>query len=473
MWDSIKPALIITRREVRDQLRDWRIIAPILILTLFFPGLMNIMAGKAVGFVEQYGASIIGDRLIPYLLMVVGFFPITVSLVIALESFVGEKERGSIEPLLTSPLSDWQLYLGKLMAVVIPPLMGSYLGISVYLVGVYRSVGWVPPLDLLIQILVITFVQALVMVSGAVVISTQTTSVRAANLLASFVIVPVALLIIWESNVMFWGQYAALWWVVLGLVIIAGLLIRTGIGHFNREELLGRELDVLNFRWLWKTFVTNFKGEATSVGSWFTVEIPRTLKKMRLPALLVLGMLIVAMLIGANLTEQFVVPPELVAVDEFGGGSIEGLDQLSLFTTQGIPIIWLHNLRAILLATLAGLFTYSVLGLLLLMLPFVIIGFLVATIASAGIPAGKFLVAFVLPHGIFEIPAIVLCGAAILRVGGSLAALSKNESIGEGLLRSLADWVKIVLGVVVPLLLVAAIMEALVTPRFGLWFLSL
>jgi uncharacterized membrane protein SpoIIM required for sporulation len=91
----------------------------------------------------------------------------------------------------------------------------------------------------------------------------------------------------------------------------------------------------------------------------------------------------------------------------------------------------------------------------------------------AGIPAGKFLVAFVLPHGIFEIPAIVLCGAALLRVGGSLAALSKNESIGEGLLKSLADWTKIVLGVVVPLLLVAAIMEALVTPRFGLWFLSL
>jgi uncharacterized membrane protein SpoIIM required for sporulation/ABC-type transport system involved in multi-copper enzyme maturation permease subunit len=473
MWNSIRPALIITRREVRDQFRDWRIIAPILILTLFFPGLMNVMAGKAVGFVEDYGAEIIGDRLIPYLLMVVGFFPITVSLVIALESFVGEKERGSIEPLLTSPLTDWQLYFGKLVAVMIPPLLGSYLGIAVYLVGVYRSVGWVPPLDLLIQILVITFVQALVMVSGAVVISTQTTSVRAANLLASFVIVPVALLIIWESNVMFWGQYGALWWVVLGLVIIAGLLMRTGIGHFNREELLGRELDVLNFKWLWKTYADAFRGEATSIWTWFTVEIPRTLKKMRLPALLVLGLIVAAMFVGGSLSKDFVVPANLITIDQLNGGVIEGVDQIALFTAQGIPVLWLHNLRAVLLATLAGLFTYSVLGLLLLLLPFFIIGFLVTTVATAGIPASNFLIAFVLPHGIFEIPAIVLSGAAILRVGASLTTLSKNESIGEGLLKSLADWTKIVLGVVVPLLLVAAIMEALVTPRFGLWFLGL
>ena len=110
MWTNLKKAWIITRREVRDQFRDWRIIAPIIILTVFFPGLMNFTAQQAVDFVGKYGAPIIADRLIPFLLMVVGFFPISVSLVIALESFVGEKERRSIEPLLSSPLTDVQLY---------------------------------------------------------------------------------------------------------------------------------------------------------------------------------------------------------------------------------------------------------------------------------------------------------------------------------------------------------------------------
>ena len=88
---------------------------------------------------ERYGAPLVGERLIPFLLMIVGFFPISVSLVIALESFVGEKERHSIEPLLGSPLSDWQLYLGKLLAALMPPLLMAYLGIIVYLIGVYRT----------------------------------------------------------------------------------------------------------------------------------------------------------------------------------------------------------------------------------------------------------------------------------------------------------------------------------------------
>ena len=103
MFASLRPVWIITRREVRDQFRDWRILFPILVLTLFFPLLMNITAGQLVNFVQRYGGQdIVYQRLIPFLLMVVGFFPITVSLVISLESFAGETERHSIEPLLAA-----------------------------------------------------------------------------------------------------------------------------------------------------------------------------------------------------------------------------------------------------------------------------------------------------------------------------------------------------------------------------------
>jgi len=76
------PVFVIARREIRDQFRDWRIIIPILTLTLLFPGIMNFTAEQAVQFVEKYGANLIGERLIPFLLMVVGFFPISISLVI-------------------------------------------------------------------------------------------------------------------------------------------------------------------------------------------------------------------------------------------------------------------------------------------------------------------------------------------------------------------------------------------------------
>jgi len=37
-WDELRLALVITRREIRDQFRDWRIIIPMVTLTLIFPG---------------------------------------------------------------------------------------------------------------------------------------------------------------------------------------------------------------------------------------------------------------------------------------------------------------------------------------------------------------------------------------------------------------------------------------------------
>jgi len=82
---------------------------------------------------------------------------------------------------------------------------------------------------------------------------------------------------------------------------------------------------------------------------------------------------------------------------------------------------------------------------------------------AAGIPAWEYWVGFVAPHGIFEFPAMLLAGALVLKIGAGLAAPNKGESIGEGLLRSLADWAKIMVGLIVPLLLAAAIMEAKVT----------
>jgi uncharacterized membrane protein SpoIIM required for sporulation/ABC-type transport system involved in multi-copper enzyme maturation permease subunit len=471
MWNELRRALIVTRREVRDQFRDWRIIAPILALTLFFPGLMNFTAQQVVRYVESYNAPLIGDRLIPFLLMVVGFFPISISLVIALESFVGEKERRSIEPLLCSPLTDLQLYLGKLLAVVIPPLAASYLGIGVYLFGVYRQVGWTPDFTLLVQIVILTTVQALLMVSGAVVISVQATSARAANLLASFIIVPMALLLVGESMVMFWANYDVLWWAILGQILITSLLIRTGIAYFNREELLGRELDTLNLKWSWHTFIKAFSGEAKSIVGWYQQVLSETLPQMRIPILLVFLALCVAGWIGADQAKIFVLPAQALDWSNLEGGfvqGIEGFNSINFFSVGGVGTVWLHNLRTISLATVASLFTFGVIGILILGLPFALIGYFAGTVANLGISPAIFLVAFVLPHGILEIPAIILAGGAALRLGATLTAPAKGRTMGEALLESLADWTRVMVALVIPMLLAAAVLEIFITPRVAI-----
>ncbi len=416
-------------------------------------------------FVSNYGAPLVAERLIPFLLMIVGFFPISVSLVIALESFVGEKERHSIEPLLSSPLSDAQLYIGKLMAAIVTPLLASYLGIGVYLIGIYRQVGWKPEPILLTQILLLTTVQALVMVSAAVVISAQTTSVRAANLLASFVIIPMAILIQGESIVMFWGQYTILWWVIAGLVVVSVLFVRAGMAHFSREELLGKDLDNLNFGWGTKVFFKEVSAGARTLRSWYVQMGKLFSEKLWLPIGLATMSLLIGVWVGISQAKVFVLPPELINLQNLESYLAQGPDLMQFYSVAGVATIWLHNIQAILLATALGLFSFGVLEIIVLMLPLVLIGYFTATVAAAGLSPLTFLAAFVLPHGILEVPAIIIAGAAILRLGATLASPSPGQTVGEALLRALADWFKLLVGVVIPLLLGAALLEVYVTPR--------
>jgi uncharacterized membrane protein SpoIIM required for sporulation/ABC-type transport system involved in multi-copper enzyme maturation permease subunit len=467
MLDNLPPALIITRREMRDQLRDWRIILPVMMLTLFFPFLANFTTQRVLGFVEKYGANIIAERFIPFLLMIVGFFPISISLVIALESFAGETERRSIEPLLSSPLSDTQLYLGKLLASLLFPLVAAYFGMIVYLIGIYRSTSWRAEPMFLILVSMLTAVQALVMVSGAVVISTQTTSVRAANLLASFIIIPMALLIQVESVMMLWADYRVLWWAVLALVILASLLVRMGITHFNREELLGQEIDTLNLRWMWQIFRDEFIGDAQSIGDWFRREIPHTLRRMTIPIFWMTLLLIAGTYMGAALVKTIGISPDSFALDRLKAIDTQVLGQfrqLGFFSTSSVFTIWWHNLRAVIIAILLGIFTLGVAGALILILPMAVIGFFTGLIALTGISPITVLTAATMPHGIFEIPALILAGASILQVGASLVTPYRKQTIGEGLVSSIADWAKITLALVVPLFLAAAILEVFVSP---------
>ena len=475
MLDKLVPVFILTKREVSDQFRDWRIIFPVVGLTIFFPGLMNFTARQVVEFVSQYGAVLLANRFIPFLLMIVGFFPMTVSLVIALESFAGEAERRTIEPLLCSPFTDWQLYLGKLLASLVFPLVASYLGILTYLVGIYRNTTWRPEPLFLVLIVLLTTVQALVMVSAAVVISTQTTSVRAANLLSSFIVIPMALLIQGEAIIMFWGSDLVLWWVVIGQTVVAGLLIRMGLAHFNREDLLGHEIDMLNFRTNWRIFKSAFVGQARTPGEWIRKEIPQTLRRLAAPVIMMAVLLPIGLWIGADLAVRFNVPSELLDLRKLVSLDPDLLNQMEkvgLVSIGGALYIWLHNLRVVILATFLGIFSFGVLGALVLMLPFGLLGFLAQSASQAGIEPGTFLAAFTLPHALLEFPAIIISGAIIFRVGATLVTPAQNESIGEAWLRGLADWARVMVTLIAPLYLLASLLEAFVTPRFMLMLLG-
>jgi uncharacterized membrane protein SpoIIM required for sporulation/ABC-type transport system involved in multi-copper enzyme maturation permease subunit len=469
MFRSLRPALLIAQREVRDQFRDWRIIFPILGLTIFFPFLMTFTANQILGFVQKYGANIIGERLVPFLLMIVGFFPISVSLVIALETFVGEKERGSIEPLLSTPLKDWQLYMGKLLSATIYPLLSSYTGMLVYLTGLYfNHVRW-PDAPILALVVVLTTVQALVMVAGAVVVSSQATSVRAANLLASFIIIPIALLVQGESVVMFWGTYQSLWWGVFGLLILGVMLARVGLAHFQREELLGREIDVLNVAWMVSVFVEQFKGGAHSVWEWWRKVLPDSIRRLGRPVLVVTLVMAAGVYIGSRLLSQFSISLGQDAVTNLNDRLHDLIKLWPMFSMAPVMAIWWQNVRVLILAMLLGLFSFGILGMLPMLATMVAAGYLLALLSANGLPVIAYL-AFILPHGIVEIPAAILATAAVVQAGAILVTPTPGKTFGEVWLTAIAEWAKIMVGIVIPLLLVGACIEAWITPRIVLLF---
>lgn len=466
-WWNLTRALIITRREVSDMLRDWRILTPIVVLTVIFPSIANWGAGRMTRWVAEYNAEIVGVRLIPFLMMVVGFFPISFSLIIALETFVGEKERHSLEPLLSSPLTNLQLYIGKTLSSTIPPIIGSLLGITVYLVGVYLNVDYRPPLVLLVQVILLTIVQAGVMVSGAVIISTQVTSVRAANLLASFVIIPMSFLIQAEALIMFWARYDALWVILFGLVVLNAVLIRMGVQSFQREELLGNEIDDLDLgvgiKLWWSHLVARNEDPKRNAWQWYRDEVLGVLWNNRLAMGVVLVAAAAACAIGAVYATWFTIPVEFFDTEDWISRFSLVLVESGFHGPSGVTKVFFQNVRALAIASALAVFSFGVLMVLVVMLPFVIISFLAGQLVSAGLDPA-ILWASLLPHGIVELPAVIIAGAMALKLGACIIAPPPNKTIGEGWLISLAEATRLWFALILPLLILAAILEIYLTP---------
>ncbi|PMP73140.1 MAG: hypothetical protein C0184_16505, partial [Chloroflexus aggregans] len=123
--DTVAPAWwVITRRELRDTLTDWRLLTPLALLALALP---TLIAGALVLFVNFVQQDAVAVQVIPFLILLVGFLPAGFSLILALESFAGERERNTLETLLAMPLGDRELYLAKLIAALALPLLGALL----------------------------------------------------------------------------------------------------------------------------------------------------------------------------------------------------------------------------------------------------------------------------------------------------------------------------------------------------------
>lgn len=464
-WGSI---WLIAKREFLDQFRDWRIIVPMTLLVSVFPFIADNMTRVTINFMGRFGGNLILDNLIPFVILVIGFFPLSFTLVVALEAFVGEKERGTIEPLLSSPLEDRHMYLGKLLVGITTPLVFSFLSIGIYLILVARRDVQFPSAYMLALIFLLTFAHAVLMVSFAIVISVQATTIRSANLMASFVVVPVAFLLQGETVLIFWGNEDVLWFAILGVTLLSGLLVRLGLSHFKREYLLGREIDTLNIKNVYNVFRSRFVGGAKSIVDWYRVVIPATVEQLRRPLVIVLALGLIAMFasyawVMVNLPLYIDFTPDRVR-DLRGllSDNLVGLDELQAHLPA--PLLFFYNARTTIVFLLMGLVSFGTLGLTLFIGNFALVGGVLGAANLVGYSPLLIFMVGILPHGLFELTAVIIATAAMLKVGVMLVTPNTDKSLGETLLVSLADWLRVFIGLVVPLLAVAAVIEIYLTP---------
>ena len=88
---------------------------------------------------------------------------------------------------------------------------------------------------------------------------------------------------------------------------------------------------------------------------------------------------------------------------------------------------------------LGGLVSFGVLGMAGYLVNVALVGGVLAVFAMIGYPPGLVFAAGFLPHGVFEIPALMLVSAALLQIGAVLVTPQAGKSMGEVLLEQLAE----------------------------------
>ena len=192
---------VLLMKEWRESLRNRMILFGAIFLPLF-------MVGAALLMVHQgQGSDIPGVRIALFntALMYFLILPAIIPLAIAAYSIIGEKEQGSLEPLLATPISDLELFLGKALASVIPALVLTWGSFGLFLGACFPLVGGIPPHVLTLPWIAAIFglspLLSLFSVGVTLLVSSRATDARAAYQISSFAIIPAIVpLIIYTSR---------------------------------------------------------------------------------------------------------------------------------------------------------------------------------------------------------------------------------------------------------------------------------
>lgn len=234
---------LIARRQMLEAIRDrstlmlsgiFLIIQTVLVLISIVPALQDhTIAGlQRAGF------------LMAFYLLFVGLMPATPAIGIASGVFAGDKERGSLTPLLVTPASNTAILAGKILGAVLPALAYAVIGILIYFTEIALLFG-ADKLALLpagLSILIVLLIPGIVLfgVALASAISSRVRTFQAAQNFSSLILV-----VFWIGlfALLFLQSILGLWafaLAVAGIYVIAVLFILLSAVTWRREEVMAR-----------------------------------------------------------------------------------------------------------------------------------------------------------------------------------------------------------------------------------------
>lgn len=174
--------------------------------------------------------------------------PTMVSSIVAAASFVGEKEKKTLETLLFSPMKGTDMFLGKILAGFIPSMFVSLVGFLIFSIEfvtlgaplfgrvILPAPHWLPIVLWLVPAL------SLLVIFLNVLISVKVKSFQEAQQVSVIVILPLLFLVYGQiGGVVFMSSLLVLA-IGLGMFVIDAILIRSAAKVYNRDKLFSTQV---------------------------------------------------------------------------------------------------------------------------------------------------------------------------------------------------------------------------------------
>ena len=165
--------------------------------------------------------------------------PIFIPTIIAADSFAGEKDRGTAEGLAVAPISDSEIYLGKIMGSLIPTLAGMWISaIGFVFLANYASQkvldrNLLPDFNFILSIFVIAPLLGLASVNIMIFASTKTSNARDSQQIGSLISIPLMALVFGAFVFM---SISVMLISAAVLIIVDILAVKVGMSLLNREK---------------------------------------------------------------------------------------------------------------------------------------------------------------------------------------------------------------------------------------------